>query len=89
MHFNILNIFYFSFYFEKKTNRIGYSEKIKLNVISRLTSVTPSCGLVTMAWATVRLKKDNDYDDDDIYIMMSVCLFVCNEKSSLPPGSLL
>ena len=27
--------------------------------------------------------------DDDIYIMMSVCLFVCNEKSSLPPGSLL
>ena len=25
----------------------------------------------------------------DIYIMMSVCLFVCNEKSSLPPGSLL
>ena len=50
---------------KKKTNRIGYSEKIKLNVISRLTSVTPSCGLVTMAWATVRLKKDNDYDDDD------------------------
>ena len=41
---------------------------------------------------------DNDYNDvdsgdgddnDDIYIMMSVCLFVCNEKSSLPPGSLL
>ena len=27
--------------------------------------MTPSCGLVTMAWATVRLKKDNDYDDDD------------------------
>ena len=24
--------------------------------------------------------------DDDIYIMMSVCLFVCNEKSSLPFG---
>ena len=24
----------------------------------------------------------------DIYIMMSVCLSVCNEKSSLPPGSL-
>ena len=43
----------------------------------------------------------DDYDDEgyddvddhveggDIYIMMSVCLFVCNEKSSLPPGSLL
>ena len=30
-----------------------------------------------------------DDDGDDIYIMMSVCLFVCNEKSSLPPGSLL
>ena len=27
--------------------------------------MTPSCGLVTMAWATVWLKKDNDYDDDD------------------------
>ena len=32
---------------------------------------------------------DDDDDDgggdltDDIYIMMSVCLFVCNEKSSL------
>ena len=26
----------------------------------------------------------SDDDDDDIYIMMSVCLFVCNEKSSLP-----
>ena len=50
---------------KKKTNRKGYSEKIKLNVISRLTSVTPSCGLVTMAWATVWLKKDNDYDGDD------------------------
>ena len=32
---------------------------------------------------------DDDDDPDDIYIMMSVCLFVCNEKSSLPPGSLL
>ena len=32
---------------------------------------------------------DGDYGDGDIYIMMSVCLFVCNEKSSLPPGSLL
>ena len=32
---------------------------------------------------------DDGPDDDDIYIMMSVCLFVCNEKSSLPPGSLL
>ena len=32
---------------------------------------------------------DNDESpDDDIYIMMK-CLFVCNEKSSLPPGSLL
>ena len=29
---------------------------------------------------------DDDDDDDDIYIMMSVCLFVCNEKSSLPFG---
>ena len=67
VHFNILNILYFSFYFEKKTNRKGYSEKIKLNVISRLTSVTPSCGLVTMAWGAVWLKKDNDYDD--IYIL--------------------
>ena len=27
-------------------------------------------------------------EDADIYIMMQ-CLFVCNEKSSLPPGSLL
>ena len=27
-------------------------------------------------------------DDDDIYIMMK-CLFVCNEKWSLPPGRLL
>ena len=30
--------------------------------------MTPSCGLVTMAWATVRLKKDDDNgggDDDD------------------------
>ena len=27
-------------------------------------------------------------DDDDIYIMMQ-CFFVCNEKSSLPPGSFL
>ena len=32
---------------------------------------------------------NDDYDDDDIYIMMSVCLSVCNEKSSLPPVSLL
>ena len=32
---------------------------------------------------------DEDGDDaDDIYIMMK-CLSVCNEKSSLPPGSLL
>ena len=31
-------------------------------------------------------RKDND--DDDIYIMMQ-CVCVCNEKSSLPPGSLL
>ena len=31
---------------------------------------------------------DDDDDDDDIYIMMQ-CVFVCNEKSSLPPGSLL
>ena len=29
------------------------------------------------------------YDDDDIYIMMHVCLSVCHEKSSLPPYSLL
>ena len=29
---------------------------------------------------------DDGPDDDDIYIMMSVCLFVCNEKSSLPFG---
>ena len=27
--------------------------------------------------------------DDDIYIMMQFCLSVCNEKWSLPPGSLL
>ena len=27
-------------------------------------------------------------DDDDMYIMMQ-CLCVCNEKSALPPGSLL
>ena len=37
--------------------------------------------------------KTVDYVDDiddvvDIYIMMQ-CLFVCHEKSSLPPGSLL
>ena len=31
----------------------------------------------------------NDDDEDDIYIMMSVCVSVCHEKSSLPPGSLL
>ena len=34
---------------------------------------------------------DDDSDDDgndDIYIMMK-CVFVCNEKSSLPPVSLL
>ena len=31
---------------------------------------------------------DDDGDGDDIYIMMQ-CLFVCHEKSSLPPGSLL
>ena len=31
---------------------------------------------------------NDDSDDDDIYIMMT-CLFVCNEKSSLPPVSLL
>ena len=29
-----------------------------------------------------------DDDDDDIYIMVK-CLFVCQEKSTLPPGSLL
>ena len=34
-------------------------------------------------------RHDDDNDDDDIYIMMSVCLFVCNEKWALPPGSLL
>ena len=27
--------------------------------------MTPSCGLVTMAWATVRLKKDNEDEDED------------------------
>ena len=35
---------------------------------------------------------NDDYDEagnDDIYIMMSVCLCVSNEKSSLPPVSLL
>ena len=26
--------------------------------------MTPSCGLVTMAWATVRLKKDNEDEDE-------------------------
>ena len=31
---------------------------------------------------------DDDDDDDDIHIMMK-CLFVCHEKSSLPPGRLL
>ena len=31
---------------------------------------------------------ENDNNEDDIYIMMQ-CLFVCHEKSSLPPGSLL
>ena len=31
---------------------------------------------------------DNDDDGDDIYIMMK-CLSVCNEKSSLPPVSLM
>ena len=35
------------------------------------------------------LGEGNEGSGDDIYIMMSVCLFVCNEKSSLPPGSLL
>ena len=45
---------------------------------------------------TVMMKKEgfcdicrsNDDDDDDIYIMMK-CVSVCNQKSSLPPGSLL
>ena len=32
---------------------------------------------------------DVDNDVDDIYIMMSVCVSVCHEKSSLPPWSLL
>ena len=38
---------------------------------------------------------DNDDEDvagaaaDDIYIYYDVCLFVCNEKSSLPPWSFL
>ena len=27
--------------------------------------------------------------EDDIYIMMSVCVSVCHEKSSLRPGGLL
>ena len=31
---------------------------------------------------------DDDEDDDDIYIMMQ-CVCVYNEKSSLPPVSLL
>ena len=31
---------------------------------------------------------DDDDVDDDIYIMMK-CVSVCNEKWSLPPGSLL
>ena len=31
----------------------------------------------------------NNDDDDDIYIYYDECLSVCNEKSSLPPGSLL
>ena len=32
---------------------------------------------------------EDGYDgDEDIYIMMQ-CVCVCNEKSSLPPGSLL
>ena len=36
-----------------------------------------------------KVSQDHDDDDvDDIYIMMQ-CLSVCNEKSSLPPGSLL
>ena len=33
-------------------------------------------------WMWVNIKDDNDVDND-IYIMMK-CLFVCNEKSSLP-----
>ena len=33
-------------------------------------------------------KDDDDDGVDDIYIMMQ-CVCVCNEKSSLPPGSLL
>ena len=31
---------------------------------------------------------NSEDDDDDIYNMMK-CVFVCNEKSSLPPVSLL
>ena len=31
---------------------------------------------------------DDDEDEDDVYIMMK-CMFVCHEKSSLPPGCLL
>ena len=33
---------------------------------------------------------DDDDDNDDIYYdAVCVCVFVCHEKSSLPPGSLL
>ena len=37
-------------------------------------------------------RRDDDDEDDvgeDIYIMMSVCLFVCNEKSSLFLGKIV
>ena len=43
-----------------------------------------ACGDVKL----VDVEDDEDVDDVDIYIMVK-CLFVCHEKSTLPPGSLL
>ena len=67
----------------------GRSEILSQQVAMRVVVV-----VVAVEGAASRQEDNDDGGDgdgggDDIYIMMSVCLFVCNEKSSLPPGSLL
>ena len=55
----------------------------------RSTMWPTSPTLSTARWAGGGDDGGDDGDDDDIYIMMSVCVSVCHEKSSLPPWSLL
>ena len=50
--------------------------------------ILQSCELMCNNCVTADENFDDDDDGDDIYIMMQ-CVFVCNKKSSLPPGSLL